>query len=45
VTVDGGHSWPVDDFSIPLAQVDSPPLASIIRFMDKESDNFTRSCC
>jgi D-alanyl-D-alanine carboxypeptidase/D-alanyl-D-alanine-endopeptidase (penicillin-binding protein 4) len=31
----------VDDFSIPLAQVESPPLASIIRFMDKESDNFT----
>jgi D-alanyl-D-alanine carboxypeptidase/D-alanyl-D-alanine-endopeptidase (penicillin-binding protein 4) len=42
VTVDGGVSLgPVDDFSIPLAQVESPPLASIIRFMDKESDNFT----
>jgi serine-type D-Ala-D-Ala carboxypeptidase/endopeptidase (penicillin-binding protein 4) len=31
----------VDDFSIPLAAVESPPLASIIRFMDRESDNFT----
>ena len=42
VAVDGaatvGH---VDDFSIPLAQIDSPPLGSIIRFMDRESDNFT----
>jgi serine-type D-Ala-D-Ala carboxypeptidase/endopeptidase (penicillin-binding protein 4) len=42
VAVDGGVSLrPVDDFSIPLAQIESPPLASIIRFMDKESDNFT----
>jgi D-alanyl-D-alanine carboxypeptidase/D-alanyl-D-alanine-endopeptidase (penicillin-binding protein 4) len=42
VMVDGGVSvGRVDDFSIPLAQIDSPPLASIIRFMDKESDNFT----
>jgi D-alanyl-D-alanine carboxypeptidase/D-alanyl-D-alanine-endopeptidase (penicillin-binding protein 4) len=31
----------VDEFSIPIAQVESPPLASIIRFMDRESDNFT----
>jgi D-alanyl-D-alanine carboxypeptidase/D-alanyl-D-alanine-endopeptidase (penicillin-binding protein 4) len=31
----------VDEFSIPIAQVDSPPLASILRFMDRESDNFT----
>jgi D-alanyl-D-alanine carboxypeptidase/D-alanyl-D-alanine-endopeptidase (penicillin-binding protein 4) len=30
-----------DEFSIPLAEVDSPPLAAIIRFMDRESDNFT----
>jgi serine-type D-Ala-D-Ala carboxypeptidase/endopeptidase (penicillin-binding protein 4) len=30
-----------DDFSIPLAQIDSPTLASIVRYMDKESDNFT----
>jgi serine-type D-Ala-D-Ala carboxypeptidase/endopeptidase (penicillin-binding protein 4) len=42
ITIDGGVSvGRVEDFSIPLAQVDSPPLASIIRFMDKESDNFT----
>jgi D-alanyl-D-alanine carboxypeptidase/D-alanyl-D-alanine-endopeptidase (penicillin-binding protein 4) len=42
IAVDGaatvGH---VDDFSVPLAQIDSPPLGSIIRFMDRESDNFT----
>jgi serine-type D-Ala-D-Ala carboxypeptidase/endopeptidase (penicillin-binding protein 4) len=42
IAVDGaatvGH---VEDFSIPLAQIDSPPLGSIIRFMDRESDNFT----
>jgi serine-type D-Ala-D-Ala carboxypeptidase/endopeptidase (penicillin-binding protein 4) len=31
----------VGDFSIPIAQIDSPTLASIIRFMDRESDNFT----
>jgi D-alanyl-D-alanine carboxypeptidase/D-alanyl-D-alanine-endopeptidase (penicillin-binding protein 4) len=31
----------VDDFSIPLAAVESPPLTSIIRFMDRQSDNFT----
>jgi D-alanyl-D-alanine carboxypeptidase/D-alanyl-D-alanine-endopeptidase (penicillin-binding protein 4) len=30
-----------DEFSIPLGEVDSPPLAAIIRFMDRESDNFT----
>jgi serine-type D-Ala-D-Ala carboxypeptidase/endopeptidase (penicillin-binding protein 4) len=42
VVVDGAVSvGQVDDFSIPLAQIDSPPLATIIRFMDKESDNFT----
>jgi serine-type D-Ala-D-Ala carboxypeptidase/endopeptidase (penicillin-binding protein 4) len=42
VAVAGGVSvGRVDDFSVPLAQVESPPLASIIRFMDKESDNFT----
>ena len=33
-----GH---VDDFSIPIAQIESPTLASLIRFMDHESDNFT----
>jgi D-alanyl-D-alanine carboxypeptidase/D-alanyl-D-alanine-endopeptidase (penicillin-binding protein 4) len=42
IAVDGAPSvGRVDDFSTPLAQLDSPPLASIIRFMDKESDNFT----
>ncbi|MFY9580699.1 MAG: D-alanyl-D-alanine carboxypeptidase/D-alanyl-D-alanine-endopeptidase [Gaiellaceae bacterium] len=29
------------DFSIPLASVSSPPLSTIVRFMDRESDNFT----
>ena len=42
IAVDGPVSVrPVDDFAVPLAQIDSPTLASIIRFMDKESDNFT----
>jgi D-alanyl-D-alanine carboxypeptidase/D-alanyl-D-alanine-endopeptidase (penicillin-binding protein 4) len=42
IVVDGAASVGlVDDFSIPLAQIQSPSLASIIRFMDKESDNFT----
>jgi D-alanyl-D-alanine carboxypeptidase/D-alanyl-D-alanine-endopeptidase (penicillin-binding protein 4) len=27
--------------AVPIASVESPPLASIIRFMDHESDNFT----
>jgi D-alanyl-D-alanine carboxypeptidase/D-alanyl-D-alanine-endopeptidase (penicillin-binding protein 4) len=30
-----------DDFATPLASVSSPPLGSIVRFMDRESDNFT----
>jgi D-alanyl-D-alanine carboxypeptidase/D-alanyl-D-alanine-endopeptidase (penicillin-binding protein 4) len=30
-----------EDFSVPLASVSSPPLSSIVRFMDRESDNFT----
>jgi D-alanyl-D-alanine carboxypeptidase/D-alanyl-D-alanine-endopeptidase (penicillin-binding protein 4) len=30
-----------NDFSIPLASVSSPPLSAIVRFMDRESDNFT----
>jgi D-alanyl-D-alanine carboxypeptidase/D-alanyl-D-alanine-endopeptidase (penicillin-binding protein 4) len=30
-----------DDFSVPLAEIYSPPLGAIIRFMDRESDNFT----
>jgi serine-type D-Ala-D-Ala carboxypeptidase/endopeptidase (penicillin-binding protein 4) len=29
------------DDALPLASVESPPLTSIIRFMDRESDNFT----
>jgi D-alanyl-D-alanine carboxypeptidase/D-alanyl-D-alanine-endopeptidase (penicillin-binding protein 4) len=42
VAVDGAASvGDVDDFAVPLAQLDSPTLASIIRFMDRESDNFT----
>jgi serine-type D-Ala-D-Ala carboxypeptidase/endopeptidase (penicillin-binding protein 4) len=42
IVVDGGVSvGRADDFTIPLAQVESPPLASIIRYMDRESDNFT----
>jgi D-alanyl-D-alanine carboxypeptidase/D-alanyl-D-alanine-endopeptidase (penicillin-binding protein 4) len=42
ITVDGAASvGRVDDFAVPLAQLDSPTLASIIRFMDRESDNFT----
>ena len=31
----------VDEFALPIAQVESPTLAAIIRFMDRESDNFT----
>jgi D-alanyl-D-alanine carboxypeptidase/D-alanyl-D-alanine-endopeptidase (penicillin-binding protein 4) len=31
----------VDEFSVPLGDVYSPPLAAILRFMDRESDNFT----
>ena len=31
----------VDEFAIPIAQVESPTLAAIIRVMDRESDNFT----
>jgi D-alanyl-D-alanine carboxypeptidase/D-alanyl-D-alanine-endopeptidase (penicillin-binding protein 4) len=42
VTVDGPVKLGrVGDFSIPIAEVQSPPLGSIIRFMDRESDNFT----
>ena len=29
-----------DDAAVPLASVDSPPLAAIVRSMDRESDNF-----
>jgi D-alanyl-D-alanine carboxypeptidase/D-alanyl-D-alanine-endopeptidase (penicillin-binding protein 4) len=42
VVVDGTvRMGRVDDFAIPIAQVESASLASIIRFMDRESDNFT----
>jgi serine-type D-Ala-D-Ala carboxypeptidase/endopeptidase (penicillin-binding protein 4) len=42
VVVDGTvRMGRVDDFAIPIAQVESPSLASILRFMDRESDNFT----
>ena len=42
VTVDGPVKLgEVGDFSIPIADVESPPLGSIIRYMDRESDNFT----
>jgi serine-type D-Ala-D-Ala carboxypeptidase/endopeptidase (penicillin-binding protein 4) len=42
VAVDGTlRLGKVDDFSIPIAQVQSPPLGTILRFMDRESDNFT----
>ena len=30
-----------DDFSVLLGEVYSPPLATILRFMDRQSDNFT----
>lgn len=30
-----------DDYAFPLAQVTSAPLWTILRFMDRESDNFT----
>jgi serine-type D-Ala-D-Ala carboxypeptidase/endopeptidase (penicillin-binding protein 4) len=41
VVVDGTvRMGRVDDFAIPIAQVESPSLASILRFMDRESDNF-----
>jgi D-alanyl-D-alanine carboxypeptidase/D-alanyl-D-alanine-endopeptidase (penicillin-binding protein 4) len=42
VVVDGTvRMGKVEDFSIPIAQVESPTLAAILRFMDRESDNFT----
>jgi D-alanyl-D-alanine carboxypeptidase/D-alanyl-D-alanine-endopeptidase (penicillin-binding protein 4) len=42
VRVAGESAWgktPTDAF--PLAQVDSAPLTDVLRFMDRESDNFT----
>jgi D-alanyl-D-alanine carboxypeptidase/D-alanyl-D-alanine-endopeptidase (penicillin-binding protein 4) len=42
VTVEGPVKLgEVGDFSIPIADVKSPPLGNIIRYMDRESDNFT----
>jgi D-alanyl-D-alanine carboxypeptidase/D-alanyl-D-alanine-endopeptidase (penicillin-binding protein 4) len=42
VTVDGAVKLgQVDEYSIPIAQIESPTLASMIRFMDRQSDNFT----
>lgn len=42
IRVAGESAWgtaPADAF--PLAQVESAPLADVLRFMDRESDNFT----
>jgi serine-type D-Ala-D-Ala carboxypeptidase/endopeptidase (penicillin-binding protein 4) len=42
IVVNGAvHVGVAGDFAEPLAAVDSPPLSSILRFMDRESDNFT----
>jgi serine-type D-Ala-D-Ala carboxypeptidase/endopeptidase (penicillin-binding protein 4) len=42
VVVEGGvRLGRVDEFSVPIGQVESPTLAALIRFMDRESDNFT----
>jgi D-alanyl-D-alanine carboxypeptidase/D-alanyl-D-alanine-endopeptidase (penicillin-binding protein 4) len=42
VSVAGTASTGVaDETALPLASVDSPPLASIVGFMNHESDNFT----
>ena len=42
VVVAGGAGVGVDrGDSLPLASVESPPLAAIVRYMDLESDNFT----
>ncbi|MDX6509024.1 MAG: hypothetical protein QOG81_776 [Gaiellaceae bacterium] len=42
VTVTGSPTvGSVADFSVPLASVSSPTLATLIRYMDRESDNFT----
>jgi serine-type D-Ala-D-Ala carboxypeptidase/endopeptidase (penicillin-binding protein 4) len=42
VTVDGGvRLGRADEYSVLIGEVLSAPLASIVRFMDRESDNFT----
>ena len=41
VSVAGGVAHgTADDTAVPLAAVDSPPLSRIVRWMDRESDNF-----
>jgi D-alanyl-D-alanine carboxypeptidase/D-alanyl-D-alanine-endopeptidase (penicillin-binding protein 4) len=42
ITVDGPvRTGPADEWSELLASVSSPTLAAMVRFMDRESDNFT----
>jgi D-alanyl-D-alanine carboxypeptidase/D-alanyl-D-alanine-endopeptidase (penicillin-binding protein 4) len=42
IAVDGPvRTGRVDDWVQPLASISSPTLASMLRFMDRESDNFT----
>jgi D-alanyl-D-alanine carboxypeptidase/D-alanyl-D-alanine-endopeptidase (penicillin-binding protein 4) len=42
VTVNGpAAAGSVAEFSVPLGSVSSPTLAALIRYMDRESDNFT----
>jgi serine-type D-Ala-D-Ala carboxypeptidase/endopeptidase (penicillin-binding protein 4) len=42
ITVEGSVRVGVaDQFVVPLASIQSPTLASIVRFMDRQSDNFT----
>jgi len=42
ITVEGPvRTGPVAEWSEPLASVTSPTLAAMVRFMDRESDNFT----
>jgi len=37
----GARDASADPSSLPLASIFSPPLAQIVRFMDRDSDNFT----
>jgi D-alanyl-D-alanine carboxypeptidase/D-alanyl-D-alanine-endopeptidase (penicillin-binding protein 4) len=42
VTVSGQSGWgQAPDDAFPLAQIESEPLVDVLRFMDRESDNFT----
>jgi serine-type D-Ala-D-Ala carboxypeptidase/endopeptidase (penicillin-binding protein 4) len=36
----GAVVGPAADDAVPIAEIDSPPLARIVRWMDRESDNF-----